>query len=324
MMSRSASRTRWMMFCFAAWAAMRPNLSAGSCARSSSPICASGSSFARASASVTWFSGSSTVSTTVFTSNSSTAPSSVLYCASIRFSWPNIFLAAESIASSSAFTMIWRSIPFSLLTCSMTRFRSGCIRPSSSDVRLGRARGPVEVVFDVRLLDLDERHDHRARVGIRDRHGVGGDGLERAVKLPAAGDRGPGANTHALADRPPEVRLADERSVESGRGALELVAPGHRVVRVEEVAQLTRDARQLVECDAPFRAVEQETQDGAPALRAVLHVDELEPRREGEGLRQLPDALGHRGPIHEPAPRNKKVGKRPTSVVSEAENGLIS
>ena len=44
MLSRSASRTRWMMFCFAACAAMRPNFSAGSLASSSSPTSASGSS----------------------------------------------------------------------------------------------------------------------------------------------------------------------------------------------------------------------------------------------------------------------------------------
>src|SRR5437016_4576906 len=48
MISRSASRTRWMMFCLAAWAAMRPNFSGGSLARSSSPTSASGSIFARA------------------------------------------------------------------------------------------------------------------------------------------------------------------------------------------------------------------------------------------------------------------------------------
>src|SRR5438034_8854393 len=39
------------------------------------------------------------------------------------------------------------------------------------------------------------------------------------------------------------------------------------------------------------------------------HVHELEAPRERERLRQLPDALGHRGPIHELcSSRNEKVG----------------
>src|SRR5690348_7650113 len=139
------------------------------------------------------------------------------------FSCPNVFFAAESMASSSAFTMIWRSIPFSLLTCSMTRFRSGCIRTPSS-VRVRRPRGPSEVVFDVGLLDPAER-DHRppgGRVVDRDRFRAGLD--ERAVELPAAADRVARPHPDARADGAPEVCLAQKRAVEAGRRALEVVA----------------------------------------------------------------------------------------------------
>ena len=88
MLSRSASRTRWMMFCLAACAAIRPNFSDGSFASSSSPTSASGSMLRRASSSVTSFSASWTVSTTMRISNSSTSPISGFHCASIFFSGP--------------------------------------------------------------------------------------------------------------------------------------------------------------------------------------------------------------------------------------------
>src|SRR5438477_13213988 len=92
------------------------------------------------------------------------------------------------MASSSAFTMIWRSMPFSLQTCSMTRFRSGCIR-APSGVRVRRPRGPSEVVFDVGLLDGGERDDRPAGVRVVDRKRLGPRLHERAVELPAAADR---------------------------------------------------------------------------------------------------------------------------------------
>src|SRR5437773_1762323 len=64
MRERSPSRTRWMMRCFAAWTAVRPNCSNGTSSPSTSPGAKSGSSY-RASSSETWVPGSSMVSTTV-------------------------------------------------------------------------------------------------------------------------------------------------------------------------------------------------------------------------------------------------------------------
>src|SRR5262245_11347707 len=299
MMSRSASRTRWMMFCLAAWAAMRPNFSAGSLASNSSPTSASGSSFCRASARVTWFSGSSTCSTTVLISNSSTSPSSVLNFASMFFSGPKVFFAADSIASSSAFTMIWRSIPFSLLTCSMTRVKSGCMatsQPSRRRARLPRRAG--EVVFDVCLFDGGERDVDGTGVGIVDVDLLGGYGGEPALELPPPTDQLPRPDAHALPESALEVHLAHQRPVDPGRRALEVVAPAYRVVAVEHVAELAGNVHQLIEGDASFGSVDQQAQHEAPALGTILHVDELESPREDEGLRELPDALGHRRPIH--------------------------
>src|SRR6266581_1134784 len=62
---RSPSRTRWMMRCFAAWTAVRPNCSNGTSSSNTSPGWKSASS-KRASSRVIWVPGSSTASTTVF------------------------------------------------------------------------------------------------------------------------------------------------------------------------------------------------------------------------------------------------------------------
>ena len=126
MSSRSASRTFWMTLCFATWAAIRPKASRRSLLSSSSPICASGSRVSRAVARSTSVSGSVTASTTVLISNNSISPISGLNLASMRF-WPKVRRAAESIALSSASMITLRSMPFSLLTCSITRLRSGCM-----------------------------------------------------------------------------------------------------------------------------------------------------------------------------------------------------
>src|SRR5437667_50599 len=72
------------------------------------------------------------------------------------FSWPKVFLAADSIASSSALTMMSRSMPFSLLTCSMTRFRSGSMAPSSPHgSALGRLTTQGETLDEARDMAKD-------------------------------------------------------------------------------------------------------------------------------------------------------------------------
>src|SRR5262249_23230732 len=94
------------------------------------------------------------------------------------------------------------------------------------------------------------------------------------------------------------------------------VATGHRVVRVEQIPYLARDPRQLVQRDPTVRSIEQQAQDQPATLRAVLHVDQLEFRRECERLGQFPDALGDRGPIHESCSSKIKKWAGPTFVWS--------
>jgi hypothetical protein len=69
-------------------------------------------------------------------------------------------------------------------------------------------------------------------------------------------------------------------------------------VGVEHVTQLACGARDLVEGHAALGAVQQQAEDHPTGLRTVLDVDQLEPRREHDGLCQLPDALGDGRPLH--------------------------
>src|SRR5215469_14766956 len=77
-----------------------------------------------------------------------------------------------------------------------------------------------------------------------------------------------------------------------------MIASADRIVGVEHITQLARHARQLVQGHAALGPVDEHAKDQPPSLGTVLDVDELEARRRGDGLRQLPDAPGNRGPIH--------------------------
>src|SRR5262249_28956032 len=65
---------------------------------------------------------------------------------------------------------------------------------------------------------------------------------------------------------------------------------------------------------AALGPIDEHAKDQPPSLGAVLDVDELEARRRGDGLRQLPDAPGNRGPIHRiDLLTKRKTGPEPTS-----------
>src|SRR5262249_17022198 len=119
------------------------------------------------------------------------------------------------MASFRASTMICRSMPFSLLTCAMTRFRSGSMWSPASGGGVRWARRPGEVELDARPLDRAESERHDSRVGIVDGDGVVRGRLEDAVELPAARDRLVDAHVHPLADGPAEVFRADEWPVDA-------------------------------------------------------------------------------------------------------------
>src|SRR3989304_6885821 len=232
MISRSASRTRWTIFCLAAWAAMRPNRLESSLQSSSSPIWASGSRVSRASSRVTSVAASWIVSTTVLASKSSTSPISGLNCASILRWWPKVFFAAEIMEFSNALIRIDLSMPFSLLTCSMTRLRSCCISCT-----------PVVLVIG---LFYRRKRNVVARPILGDGDLPLGDFLECAEKRPPAADQVARPYAHALADIVREMFGSPERPVDSRRRHLQRVIPRHRVLSVEQIAQLPAHPAQIV------------------------------------------------------------------------------
>src|SRR5262245_20635089 len=101
-----------------------------------------------------------------------------------------------------------------------------------------------------------------------------------------------------------------------------MIASADRIVSVEPTTQLARPARQLVEGHAALGPIDEHAKDQPPCLGTVLDVDELEARRRGDGLRQLPDAPGNRGPIHQVDLLTKrKSGPEPTSSRSGTAKG---
>src|SRR3972149_10865242 len=275
MISRSASRTRWTMFCLAAWAAMRPNRLESSLLSSSSPNSASGSRFSLASLKVISVAGSATVSTTVLASKSSTSPISGLNCASILRWWPKVFFAAEIMAFSKALIRIDLSMPFSLLTCSMTRLRSCCI-----------SRTPVVLVIG---LFNRRKRNVVPRSLLRHRDALAGNGLENAEKRSSPADQVARPYAHALADIPRKVLGPLERPVDSRRGNLQSIRPRHHVLTVEQLAQLPAHPAQIIH-GRPPSLIKIQTQD-APATAsfvAQLDIDDLHAFILGQRCGQFP------------------------------------
>jgi hypothetical protein len=64
-----------------------------------------------------------------------------------------------------------------------------------------------------------------------------------------------------------------------------MVTTGNRVMGIEQIAQLPGHGRQLVECHTTIRAVDEQAQDEASCLGAVLDVHHLQACRQGERLR---------------------------------------
>ena len=152
----------------------------------------------------------------------------------------------------------------------------------------GTARGAQELELDGGAGNGIQRERDRTRVGVVDRDAVVVGVHEHPVELTPPGDGLVGAHGDALADRPHEVLRPHQRTVHTRGRAFEMVAARDGVVRVEHVTELTRDPGQLLERHAAGGAsrssVEQHPQNQPPSFGAILHVDELEPRRSGEGL----------------------------------------
>src|SRR3990172_6052758 len=313
-MSRSASRTRWMITCFAVWARMRPKSLVSSLTPMSSPSSAPGSR-PRARSRSTWLVGSITCSTTSRNSKISISPSSSLKRASISRSWPNLRRAAWRIASSMAPITTCLSMPLSLAIWSISRLRPAnasfmLVSPSSpggapGGAPRGRRAGEIlgrEVVHLVRLRHLGEGDAHLGAVHLHaQRLGVEVEELSLEAAASVLGTLR--LDVHLAAARRGEVLLAPEHAVETRGGDLEAVAHGDRCVRAEVRAELPRNARAHLDPDAPVadRRVHDHPQDPRAPTLVQLHVHQLERVGLDHGLDPLAQ-LARDVPIHRPPP----------------------
>src|SRR4030095_14223485 len=283
--------TRWTMFCLAACAAMRPNMLESNLQSSSSPSSASGSRVSLSSGNVISVAWSCTVSTTVLASKSSTSPISGLNCASILRWWPKVFFAAEIIAFSKALIRIVLSMPFSLLTCSMTRFRSCCISGT-----------PIVLVVGL----LDQRKGNIAPCPILVQRDLVGCNLEQlAQKRPSAIDQLTGANANFFADESREMLRPFKRTIDAGGGNLQRVGAVDDVVHVEQVADFAAYPAQIIHCrTALLIEIQPQYPAAAAALVPKFDIDDLDPFRLCHRRDQFPYARD--GRIHPFGPQKQK------------------
>ena len=150
------------------------------------------------------------------------------------------------------------------------------------------------------------------------------DGLERR-RGTAAGRRRRRASARGRAGRRARRKCVrpHQRTVQPGRRALEMVAAGDGVVRVEHVAELARDARQLVERDAALGPVEQQPQDRRALLRGGTARRRARAPPPGRGARPAPRRAG--SPRPDPSnccsSQNEKVGGAHFGWSVKAGNG---
>src|SRR5574341_2115009 len=117
------------------------------------------------------------------------------------------------MAFSKALIRIDLSMPFSLLTCSMTRLRSCCI-------------SCTPVVLVIGLFDRRKR-DVVARSLLGHCDALGGNFPENAEKRSSTADRIARPYPHPLADKPRKMLRPLEWPVDAGRGNLQCISARH-------------------------------------------------------------------------------------------------
>src|SRR5512139_7068 len=130
------------------------------------------------------------------------------------------------------------------------------------------------------------------------------DGLQGADKSATPLDRTGGTHAHPLTEVAPKVLRTAQAAVDSRGRYFQRIGAGHSVVHVEQVAQLTADAGEIVERDTAL-TVQVQAQDHAPGLPAELYIDHFQSFVRDQRLGDFPDPLSDRF-VH--LSSNKKVG----------------
>ena len=149
---------------------------------------------------------------------------------------------------------------------------------SSRLISLTALAAPGHLRVEACLAQIATRHVLRTLLGLHHQP-VFRDVDQPACDFLAVGEPA----SHPLPERPAELAVLPERPVESGRRNLEIVALGDQVGDIEGVADLTADALDVGERNAP-ELVDEHSQDAARAVRAPLEIHELESVIAEDGL----------------------------------------
>src|SRR6056297_3117829 len=218
---------------------------------------------------------------------------------------------ADASAASIASKIISLSTPFSLETASTT-IRISLLIPVVSPpspiwwLKLGNQPRLVDV-GDAQPIEFAV-HTHR--------HVTLFHAFQRAAEPPPAFQRGSQRDLRLAADETLEVLGTLQRPVQTGRGHLQHVLAGDRVLHVQYAAHLVAPPLAILEVHA-FGLVDIEPQQSLASADAGLQVHELVAHGRQRRLQQLPDLfLCHSssvtGPVGDP---NKKWAPGPISFL---------
>src|SRR2546426_9036151 len=267
---RSPSRTRWMMRCFAAWTAVRPNCSNGTSSSNTSPGWKSGSSN-RASSSVTCVPGSSTASTTVFSTTIRIEPFISSIPISARTLGPYRFTRAACRPSLSRSISSPRSSCFVLVSSRIAETTSVAFAircPQSSVFGLGGQPGVAGLVEAVRALGATLRcQDHG--ILIRD----GDDSCSHAPHPRQLHVHVAAHELHPMAvpaHGPLDPRARHLQDIPLAEGA--------PTVRVEPLFERAADPAAVFDRDVPRRTVNADLDERSVRRTADAQIGQIEPQ----------------------------------------------
>src|SRR6266849_2523015 len=313
---RSPSRTRWMMRCFAAWTAVRPNCSNGTSSSRTSPGWKSGSSN-RASSSVTWVPGSSTASTTVFSTTMRIDPFISSIPISARTLGPYRFTSAAWSPSLSRSISSPRSSCFVLVSSRIAETTSvalaiSVLSPQSSVFSIAAQARITDLVETVRPLGAALRRDHYRSL-IRHRHDPGTYTTQTSDlyrHIPAHELHPVAMPTHG----PLDPRARHLQDVAIAEGPPPPAAPAAPAVRVEPLLERPADPAAVFDRDVPWRTVNADLDERSVRRPADAQVGQIEPQRFEPGSEGLDKTLSEHG--------KKSAGRTSLASGWECSRGL--
>src|SRR6266436_4388276 len=269
---RSPSRTRWMMRCFAAWTAVRPNCSKGTSSSSTSPGWKSGSSN-RASSRVTWVPASSTASTTVFSTTIRIDPFISSIPISERTLGPYRFTRAACRPSLSRSISSPRSSCFVLVSSRIAETTSvalaiSVLSPQSSVFSFASQTGITDLVEPVRPLRAAVRRKNH-RFLIRHRHDPGTYAAQSSD-----------LHVHVAADELDPMAMPAHGPLDPRARHLQdiPITQGAATVRVEPLFDGSADPAAVFDRDVPRRTVNADLDERSVRRTADAQVGQIEPQ----------------------------------------------